>query len=537
MYFQMKISQESRNRGKYRHLLCLVFSIILFCFVAGCNKDSTQETSIRGLTKKANHAPKTIQLKQEVIELPNSFPYRFSYYPQITEVLGGNSNGELVGFLWGSTNGMGVKKHEQLQALYTIDPTRNIANKIVEPRPGFKIFRAASDNKWLAWVERNEVAWKIYALNRTTKVIKMIDEGKYFKEAGPDYPSVALYNGILAYDSSVKNAKNEMVSRVIAQNLNNNKMLILSEIRGTEQYLGAPSIYGDYVVWHRGEWTKEMKAEVYIYNLTDHKRRRLSTTDSAITPVIWGKYIVWNSYSNKLPECKNIVLYNLETGSCKSITNATPSDKVEYFSPTIAHGIAIWNANLLPYKPAVYIAATGEKREFGVEGEQARVYGSWLIWRHREKGLGMLVSGLSSFFSVLDLTGLSSQKPITKPPFALDVPVTESKLAGLTPPEVVALYFQAEKEGRYDLVSSLLSDEPGLAGKREYLADMKRSQEEVISYAISRDYLIEGDKAYVGIIEMRIRQSNQTIMVDDKPGNFHLTQENGIWKLTQVARQ
>ena len=511
----------------------LAFIVVLGLILApvcGCGRNVNPATNT--VKKNAIPVPGTIQLKQKIIEKPNAFPYRYFYFPEVSQILDGNPNGELVGLLWADVS---KKERRQLQALYLIDPARKIATKIAEPRSGFEIYRAALDDKWVVWVEKTETTWKLSALNRTTKETKIIDEGEYFKEGGPDYPSPDLYNGMFVYDTSLK-AENNMISRIIAKNLNTGERIVLGKVEGSNQYLGPPKIYENHVVWHRGEWTKDMRAEVYLYNLADRRLRRLSAGNPAITPVIWGKYVVWNTYQSKSPENKNIVLYNLETGASTFLTKAARFE--EYWEPSIGYGIVTWNANVSNYNPVIYVATTGEKRTLEVQGSQIRIYGPWLAWHSTgEKDSGTFLLGLDSLSPVLDITGPAAKKALTKPPFSLDTPLTPQRLAGLTPPEIAALYLEAVKEQRYDVVSTLLADETGLVSKEEYIADMKRDRARLLSYSVSCDYLIQGEKAYICILEEKYKTRYGTIIVSDRAVNWHMTKQEGFWKVDQLAAQ
>ncbi|MCS5695733.1 hypothetical protein [Desulfofundulus thermocisternus] len=500
------------------------FIFMLILMVEGCSQPESYPKTIT--------APAVIQLTQKTIHKVDSDPYKYFYFPQISQVIGGNINGELVGFLWER-----AEKPQQLRALYIIDPAQKKATKIAEPQPGFEIHTAALDDRYVAWVEKNKVRWKLCLLNKKAKSIKIIDQGKYFTEAGTDYPSVALYNGILVYNVSFKDKTKVMLSQIVAQDLNTGRKMILGEVTGTEQYLGPPSIHEDNVVWHCGEWTKEMKAEVYLYNLTDHKIQQLSHDTPAITPTIWGKYVVWSTYSSKVPETKNIVLYNLATGTRTFLTEAVPSQRLEYWRPTISHGVVTWNTNKPDHELVVFLAATGERRQLKIKGEQIGVHGSWLTWRHASNGPGTFLLTLSNFLPALDLTGFSPEKAFSRPPFTLDVVLDRSKLVRLSPPEAIALYLEAAKEKRYDLLEVLLADNTGLAGNETYLTDIRRDQSKLISYLVSRDYLIEGDKAYVCILEKKIWRPAGEVMVFEKPVIFHLTKKKDIWKVDQLAAQ
>lgn len=454
------------------------------------------------------------------------------YFPQISQVLGGNVNGELVGFLW-----EGAEKPKQLRGLYIIDTAQKKAIKIAEPQPGMDVYAAAIDDRWAAWAERNKAGWELRLLNRETGLIKAVDRGEYFPEAGIDYPSVAFYDGVLVYNVSFRDKAKTVLSQIVARDLNTGRKMILGEVTGRDQYLGPPSIYKDYAVWHRGEWTKEMKAEVYLYNLTDHEIQQLSHEAPAITPAIWGKYVVWSTYSSKTPETKNIVLYNLATGRRSFLTRAVPSQRLEHWRPTISHGVVAWNTNKPDHKLEVFLTATGKRRQLEFNGEQIGVYGSWLTWHNTSAGQGTFLLPLSSFLPAIDLTGFSPEEALSKPPLALDEFLDLNRLARLSPPEIVALYLEAVKNRRYDLLEALLADNDGIADKETYLADIRRDRSKLISYLVSCDYLVEGSKAYVCVLESKIWRPTGEVIVAEKPVIFHLTKEKDVWKVDQLAAQ
>jgi len=522
--------QKEGGVSTVKSLAYIVVGGLLLALLCGCGKPLDGRAS--AVERDTVTPAERVELKREVIEKPNAFPYRYCYYPDIGQIFAGNREGELVGLLWTDVD---KKGRRQIQALYLIDPAQALAVKIVEPQSGFEVSRAALDDNWVAWVEKNKTAWRLYAQNRATKATRTVDEGEYFKEGGLDYPSPDLYNGVLVYDISTKTEHN-MISRIIAENLNTGERLVLSEVEGINQYLGPPRIYADHVVWHRGEWTREMDAEVYLYDLADRKLCQLSTGGPAITPVIWGRHVVWNTYTAKAPENKDIVLYDIETGRSTLLTKAAHFE--EYWGPSVACGIVTWNTNVHNHQPVLYVAATAEKRTFQIESSQTWLCGSWLTWRtaHKDRS-GVFLLSLDSLFPVLSLTRPVANGALTKPPFPLETPLTPGRLAELTPPEVAALYLEAVKEGRYDLVAVLLADETGFASKEEYIADMKRDRARLLSYAVSREYVAIGNKACVSILESRYELADGTVMLDDQPVKWHMTKQEGIWKVDQLAAQ
>lgn len=498
--------------------------------------ESRKEQPFTGdFVERVGPSPEKVELTKIANEVKN-FPFRYAYFPRLAEVFAGNSNGELLGILWAEADKKEGRR--QFRALYVIDPSSGRAIRAAEPDPGFNIFRAALDNRWVTWVEHNRTNWRICALDRETKTRMLVDQGQYFPEAGPDYPSVAVHGGTLVYNVSLIDTGQEMVSRVVACNLSLGKRETLGEIKGTDRYLGPPAIYEDHVVWHRGEWTREMNAEVWLYNLPQRQLRRLSSQNwAAITPAIWGKYVVWSAYVTKTPETKDIVLYNLNTGQQTLLTRAVPSTHLEHGLPTISHGVVTWNTNVPQTEVVVYLAVTGEEPQLGFGGERVALYGSWLTWHNSSSGPGTYVLGLGAFFSMLDLTGPGPEKALKGPPLSLAAASDPQMLARLAPPEIAALYLEAIKQRRWDLVSLLLADDTGVAGKEKYLADLKRDKSRLQSYLVSREYLIEGDKAYVCILERSIQEPDGKTRMEAFPVNWHMSRQHGIWKVDQLAAQ
>lgn len=93
------------------------------------------------------------------------------------------------------------------------------------------------------------------------------------------------------------------------------------------------------------------------------------------------------------------------------------------------------------------------------------------------------------------------------------------------------------KQQRYDVVSTLLANETGLVTKEEFIADIKRDRNKLLSYAVACDYLMEGEKAYVCVLEEKYETEDGTIIVSDRAVNWHMTKQEGFWKVDQLASQ
>lgn len=448
--------------------------------------------------------------------------YTYYYYPQISQVIQGNREGELLGFLWDENNS------KQLEALYLINPFIQKAIKVSEPKEGY-IANAALNNKWIIFTEKTHYKWRIIAINRSTNKKITVDEGTYFKEAGLDYPSLSVENDNLVYNISEKKDK-IILSKIILYNLGNKSKKTLHVFEGEENYFGAPSINANTIVWHRGEWTSEMNAEVYYYNIKDKELRQISNSKPAITPCIWGDYIVWNEYESNNPETKNIVLYDLATDKRTKLTNAVKGDRREYWGPTIAHGIVSWNYNTKS-KLELYTAKLKTKKVFDIYGEQVKVLGSWFTWHDKQKGNGTCMFSLVDAFPALDLSGSSKETPLTKSVIPIDNKIEFNQLKSFNPPQIASIYYEALKQQRYDIVSFLLADNDAY-NKTKFLKEICSGEDEIKSFAISNDYMIAGNKAYICLLSEITKQKKF-----EKAENLHMTNVNGIWKMDILAKQ
>ncbi len=57
---------------------------------------------------------------------------------------------------------------------------------------------------------------------------------------------------------------------------------------------------------------------------------------------------------------------------------------------------------------------------------------------------------------------------------------------------------------------------------------------------MSRDYLVQGDKAYVCLLSYRgsyVVQGTLHQVQEEEPVPLHMSRENGVWKVDQLAKQ
>lgn len=499
-------------RKEVRVLIISFLLVIINSFLAACSQQQ-----IDG--EKRTNSIDIIQLEKSEVKC-DGIPANTYIFKDIAQIIGGNNEGELLGFLWKDTR---ESNPIILDDLFLIDPSNSHAQKVFTPQTGFRIFNAVLDKNWLVICEQSKTQWIIHLINRQSSESKILCSGNYFAEGGgPDYPSLALHKGMLAYNTSTK-ISNSMTSEITLINLGIGQLNTIKQIYGYKQYLGPPCIYENFLVFHRGEWTEKINSEVYLYDLDSKIEKQISQNQMAANPSIWGKFIVWSGYSTDTPETKNIILYNLGTDKYTTITDASVENRKEYWAATISHGIVTWSCNF-ENKPSIYSTSSNELRNFEVEGQQASVHGSWFTWRNPKVSSGTYIAGLSSFFPVLDLSGFPPH--ITNIPFSLD-DASQEAIKSMTPPESLVLYYSAYSNKRFDIIDQILSHRGELGNRKQALQELEANWvEPIIRHTVSTDYFIEGNTAYVG------ENTDSSISVI-----HHLTRENGVWKVDWCSNQ
>ncbi|MBO8158941.1 hypothetical protein [Thermosyntropha sp.] len=359
--------------------LRLVVLLLVLIITSGCVRENVSMAHLALSSKDSKLDCKTME--------------EYLYFPEIAGIMASGEDGKLIGFLWDKNN----QTNQQVSsALFRIDPTHKTATKIIDPQSGFEIISFAENDKYCVWVERNELKWRIYKKDKAANDKMIIDQGQYFKMGGTDYPSLSLYGDILVYDRELEIQPQNKTSQIIKIELDNHKKTVIQEIRGVNQYLGHPSVFLNNVVWHRGEWTSEMNGEIYLYDLTKDSIQQLTTDDPSICPVLWNGYVVWTTYEKDTPECKNIMIYELKSGNLSPITEAVPSDFVEYWGATVSDGFVTWNNNFLNSKLEVYdITAKKKYCPHSIIAQERRIFGNWLCWKNRSEGSGVYIMSLS----------------------------------------------------------------------------------------------------------------------------------------------
>ena len=515
-------------RMNYKLALYPLILLLSFAFM-GC-KESPINTV---------ESPEKIKIESELVKEQGRYPFDYEYFSQISQVVNGNNDGDLLAFMHNNQH----PDSEPYPALYGINLSSDYAVKMVEPESGFDIAAADLSAEWLIWVEKNKKTWKLYAMERKNHSKQIIDQGLYTRATGPDFPGISLHKSRLVYNkSSDDGSKKPMRSEIVFYDLSKKQTKNIASINADNKFLGTPDISSDFIVWHRGEWTAAMTAEVYCHDLSTGQTEVLSPAEqNAITPQIWDRYIVWASYSSDRPECKNICVYDRGEKETVFATRLNPSETLEYYNPQIAYGIVTWNNNL-KQKPHVF-GVNGELRQFDIEAEQIKICGSYMVWKNAASASGACLTSLFTWIRQGDMGSQYSREFITAPPFSLESAGNKTLLASLSPPEIVALREEAWKQERWDLVLELMAEDTGIVPKAEYVQSIKESAREgkldkTVAYKVSLDYIVDRDKAYVGFISREyIMPGSSEVKQEIFSFKLHLTRQDGYWHVDQLAGQ
>jgi len=216
------------------------------------------------------------------------------YYDQIEHVFDADENNLFLGK-------MQFYQEEIPQSdkgLYAIDIEENWAYKIHSAPQGYWIRDAVMGEKYIVWVEEddhNGSDWSIFAMNRDTGKIILVDSGLYNVNTGGDWPDVDIEGDLLCYNISQKGSR-EMVSQIRLFDFNTNKKTVIAEIEKEDNFYGRPYMEGNAIVWHRGEWKPSMNTDAYHYDINTGIAKRLPTQANAIMPLLWDKYVCWTEY-------------------------------------------------------------------------------------------------------------------------------------------------------------------------------------------------------------------------------------------------
>jgi hypothetical protein len=447
------------------------------------------------------------------------------YLPEVTEIMGGNNTGQLIGSL------ILDEPSEPTKAIYLIDPMDSKAVKVGEVDGNYEITNASLDNEWVVWVAKTTKQWQIYAKKVNGENHLLVESGRYTSLTGNDFPSAAVDKGHLVYNDSLL-VDGTMVSRVVFHDLATRERMILQEVKGNDDYLGAPSIWGRYVVWHWGEWRIPTRSRVFLYDLTTKKMRQINVPHQAISPKVWGKTIAYVGYDSSHQETKNIFLYDIESNQTEQITEAEAENLLEHWAPTIVAGIVTWRTNNAENPISIYVKSVKHLRYLGPKGHANQVTGSWFTWKEPSEGSGTFLFGLvTSLGFILDL----SNKEQTVDTLPLDE-ITPQRMSELNPPEVWTVYLRILQEKRLDLLPLVISSDWYSDNYKEYLEDITEKPLTITDEKVSSIYLAEGNNAVV-LVESEVVEQQKGKAAEMRSTNVRVIYENGKWVVPPLASQ
>lgn len=485
-------------------LLNYILFLCCFLLISGC--------LVTTENVKKREGPDKVQIDVKKMDWEdNECGILLSYYysPQLFEILAADKEGEMIGLIKNGEN-------NYWNSIYLINPFLKDAVKVADVSSQFYPFNAAINEKWMIWIENNNTDWRLWKLERKTGKKVCLAQGYYTEKTGPDFPHVDIYEDKLVYDVTIDNGKTIKTSIFLCF-LDDDEKTVIAELEGKDEYYGAPKIYGDYITWHKGQWNSQMKGEVWLYSISEKSSRKIDFGDNAITPDIWGNYLVANTYSTEYPENKNIVLYDLKNDSLISIISSKKGSYLEYYAPSISHGIVAWQQN---YTGKNFFYSTALKRKFTLPDtvERVTVNESFVVWYDRKMG-GIAFIPLLTLGAVLEMDGEKVLPPVKN---KLQYRRVEF-LPQLTPAEILNLQIYAGKNKDYDMLDILFTSNAGLFDDRkEFLKQI--TQTENYAYYASKDYLIYGDEALACIVAENRSVNSNTLVQKVK-----LVKEDGYW--------
>ena len=488
--------------------------ILIALLLNGCSM--AENNTIRN----PSPGPETIRLEPTK---KSTDDINLSYYhvPMMESAFASNADSEIIGT-------MNDDSSTTYDSLYKIDMVKEEASKIADIGEGYTVFNADINADWIVWVEKNDTEWRIFQYDRPTKEKVQLDSGVYTKNTGPDFPSVNIYEDNLVYDLTLETDQN-IKTEIILTDLKNHEKKAIEEIISRNEYYGAPKIYENYVVWHQGEWSNRMSADVFIYDLKNNAVRKLKIGDlNAITPAIWGNYIVLNTYLTDSPENKNIFVYNIENDILTEITKTKEVSIMEYYSPSLTHGLVTWNQNQ-GRSCYIYSIRDNQFHTITSAAEQISMLESWLCWRDPDDRKGLYLLPVVSLGALLDPQG---QATIDNQIFNTNKDLLE-QLQKMSPPEVLALWEESLRTMDFNMIDTIASDEEGIASKEEWMKELKKDDSKLISYKVSRDYVSFGDHAIAYLLETVYQSPGGLATKSSAPYGVNLFKQNGYWRIIQ----
>jgi len=244
-----------------------------------------------------------------------------------------------------------------------------------------------------------------------------------------------------------------------------------------------------------------MSADAFIYDLKNKTLKKLDIGNiNAITPAIWGKYIVLNTYFANEPENKKIAVYDIDNEKLTEITCSKKGSTMEYYNPTMTHGLVTWNQNQ-GHSCYVYSIRDNDFYTITTKSEQISMLESWLTWRNPDNRKGLYLFPVISFGSLLDSSGQAQIDSEFTPKGSYSF----EQMWKMTPVEVLSLWEESLRTSNFEMIYKIASDEEGVATKEEWLSEinteLKNNERRLISYKVGRDYLCYGDHAIAYVLE------------------------------------
>ena len=167
-----------------------------------------------------------------------------------------------------------------------------------------------SDN-WLGWSSYFSWGggWRIYLQNRQTGETSIFAaEDDTNVKTGIAFASIS--GDKLVWSKYRKQEDGKVHSSVLLYDLTSDQQRVLAEAAWPEMVTNA-NIDGNWVVWTKENIGKKSKsADIYLYDLTQDKLKRITTNGRSRQARIRGKYIAWREgFQDEGP----IVIYNLAT--------------------------------------------------------------------------------------------------------------------------------------------------------------------------------------------------------------------------------
>jgi hypothetical protein len=160
---------------------------------------------------------------------------------------------------------------------------------------------------WVVWVEAHvgyDGRWRIRSWNRRTHHINTIDS--YRAEGGQRpisvfFPEIDLTGDVMTWTVTACRGScyGAWISRINVAWLGTSRRMVLDTVQPpcVEDW---PSIGKNIVVWTRYVRCRGVGgSDVYLYDLKQHKKRRLTTKHDATEPATNGTYVAWKDHASR----------------------------------------------------------------------------------------------------------------------------------------------------------------------------------------------------------------------------------------------